>query len=327
MRRVQSNRQQAGGYTLIELLAVIAIIMLLIGLLLPAVQKFRAKGPQVQTKSEIGQIENAIESFKTTYDVKYLPSVWVLAYDYNPGAMPAPAANALRDARQYYSKVWPKGFVPGSPGFANVPANTNRIGMDGNQALVFFLGGISPPTGGPPNGFPASWQGNRTGFNNSPINPFNYNGTTTCNAVAGANSKGVFYDFNPKQMDASGHYHDPHWSPNDSNPAVAAGNIYYYFSAKEGNDYDYFGGYAPLFDVIFSTPGLIYASGGYGNVHPFRGTDNKYLNGGKYQIISAGADHVAGAAPFVWPSASNMQGQAGGDDQSNFTPGAVMSGR
>ena len=74
------------GFTLIEMLVVIAIITVLVALVVPAVMYFTRKGPQLLTTNEISQLDTAIQNFKTTYKVDYIPSRLFLAEnlgDYN----------------------------------------------------------------------------------------------------------------------------------------------------------------------------------------------------------------------------------------------------
>jgi prepilin-type N-terminal cleavage/methylation domain-containing protein len=346
MRRSEMNawpRAKRAGFTLIEILVVMAIIGLLIGLLLPAVAKIREAGPRLRCKAEIADMGNAIEAFKSTYEVKYIPSVFILAHDYNP--VPANGANwnaVLKDSRTYYSKVWPKAFVPNSPGITPTPTDPNGpyIVLDGNMCLVFFLGGV--PMGNnaisPPNGFPGTWQGDRTsagevkgriaGFNNSPTNPFNY--VATNNAAYAPTSadvaKGPFFDFKVERLDSLNHYHDVYWDGQDTTKS-----IYYYFSSKEGNDYDFFGNYRYFYPDPTNAP--IKVTGGYGDPNnpsgttymgPMIGVDGKYMNSGKYQIISAGRDtipgdgSIKGQAGTYWPGVYAKGKPGGGDDLSNF---------
>jgi prepilin-type N-terminal cleavage/methylation domain-containing protein len=112
------------GFTLVELLAVIAIIGLLMALLLPAVQKIRSRGDTVKASSQINQIATACTQFKADNGV-------------------FPPDNAA-DALGLIQKWYPRG------GFTSyTPAGVSTS----NQWLVHFLQG---PTG---TGWPIDAQG------------------------------------------------------------------------------------------------------------------------------------------------------------------------
>jgi prepilin-type N-terminal cleavage/methylation domain-containing protein len=218
--------RERAAFTLVELLIVMAIIVILIALLVPAVFRALKYAQQVNARTEISQLDAAFQSFQAKFGTVYIPSQiklckWSADYD-NTKQLDV-------DSLYYLTKMFPK-LTAGFGGNAGVaPANsgawatdkngapyTTSVGvnwtqdpswtgvatypttgtiprgpsvtLEGHQCLVFFLGGIQTKT--------TTASGTTlygcTGFSTNPLNPSDT--TATIDRIP------LFFEFNDKRL-------------------------------------------------------------------------------------------------------------------------------
>jgi prepilin-type N-terminal cleavage/methylation domain-containing protein len=352
-----SNHQQTSlrraGFTLVEILVVIAIIAILAALLIPAVMQFTNAGYVATCSNELSQMGTAIEAFKQTYKVKYIPSRLVLReyyFDYQIAANPTPGTKSIpleEDSVTFLKTIWPNILTPdpatGTTPWTNTNPTLGQTGIDwngngkfeigkakaivlyGDQVLVFLLGGIPMYN---PNG--------TQGFSTNARDPAFLQQTT--------GRKGPFFNFqsnrlvklatnpvmnNPQSQDLVLFSYLNNFSAPGQTPYALFSN---YGKTGGYQPYDDKGNLAPIGNFLPSYSDCPYVQTFNSNqpaplpYYEAVSPTIRYYNKDSYQIISAGADGVFGSGGLWLPAnAANNAGVFGRDDQTNFNGGGVMS--
>ena len=307
---LRRNGHGRAGFTLIEMLVVISIIIVIMSLLLPAVMKVSDAGDRAENRARLLAINTALNTVKGNSafgNATYIPAGRPI-FDAN-GRITGSAPFRLR-AEYPVSAV---GTEPNVSSFEaqyliarfNIPIDDNRgIGgpyngkpavglcgdgskinadLDANQTLTFFLGGIPEADGSGKATFP--------GFSTNPAAPFTKRGQIddprkTTGIDLGGGGKPKYALSSPGVGSPTG------GSVPFARLLDAYGTPYAYFCAFNGQTNKYFGFYhaADYATLIPSTPAgatiLAYRTGG-------NATD-PYENPNGYQLISAGKNRVFG---------------------------------
>jgi prepilin-type N-terminal cleavage/methylation domain-containing protein len=197
-----------GAFTLVELLVVIAIIAVLMSLTVAAAMRVLGAGPRTQTLAEINKLTESLKTAQRggfgSRTVDFFPSKLVLYEDvtqYTNGAAPpagCTAQDVQRSAKVLTQMFGSRVLIPGNQiPWSGAAVSGKVFVLEGNQALVFYLGGIPNPTA------------NQTlGFTNDPANPAN---------IGKGSPIGPFFQFEPSRLrrEANGFfsYLDPYGSP------------------------------------------------------------------------------------------------------------------
>lgn len=335
----QCGREQSrAGFTLVELLVVIAVIAILAAFILPALGAARRRAQVARVTSEITSFNAAIAEFKGENGINP-PSrlvLWEQAAGWNPNDPNYSMwQQDTRESRAILTRIWPQfdfGYTaPAVPGSAhpNVgeldidgdgairPSNNGPIVLTGSECLVFFLGGMCATendagdsivgsdgiTGTPAT--PAKWV--PLGFSNDSRFPFKRGGTR----------KGPYHTFLAERLvniNTSGA--DSRKMPEYLDPLPGQIAPYLYASAYEGRGYnlDTTAGMHRYTDINLGpanqidSPLFIYLQSDPDTPNPYTTpaanvdvTNDLPFNRESYQIISAGLDGKYGIGGIYDP--------------------------
>ena len=177
------NRGPRAGFTLIEILLVVAIIALLAAMLLPAIGKVREGARRSECATDMAQVANAVQAFKTKFNVNYIPAAFVVETNYQDASSNAASRLYLRSVFPYINDL--------NTGLVTAGGYTEGQVLDANQTLVLFL------TGGRATGY--------QGFSTNKQQPFTL--------AANSDPIGPFIDIKATKLDPEGRYIDPWGTP------------------------------------------------------------------------------------------------------------------
>jgi prepilin-type N-terminal cleavage/methylation domain-containing protein len=328
MTHRQRRRNARPAFTMIELLVVMTIIAILVALLSTAVMRSLAKGPELQTSSEIGELQAKLANVVSNpaNPLVYLPSRLHLSkknnYTSNPKSAvynPASPNFALdRDSMAFlqarfgkhtcFDFASPPGQIINWNGDPNDPNGNQELYLEGQQCLVFHLAGV--PT------YNAAGDIAMVGFSNDSQNPAKA-------ATAGEKRQGPYFEFQSNRLKlftsaafgstgAFPIYFDIYTRPGGNTRQPFA--FFASYSTEGGGLYDKYGGTSDCPSLLLSPPDPAGTP-----LLPYQPTGSAtFLNPSSFQIISAGRDGKFGAGGQVWGRTGTVNAN-GADDQSNFS--------
>ncbi|QDT95322.1 type II secretion system protein [Gimesia aquarii] len=278
----QRNRR---AFTLIELMVAIVIILILLGLLIPAIGAVRLRAQQAQVRTEITNLEAAITAFKADFGMD--PPSFINLYEDGSATWDQHSKSLIR-------KMWPQFQFGINRDINNDGDTSDTFELSAGECLVFFLGGVFDSTGKAPNG-----------FSKNPANPFSI-------ASGGTNRQGPYFEFDTSRFtdidsDNAAEYKDAF--PSQQLP-------YLYLSSYGGRGYRT--AELPSIPALGVNVTNVYHQGTPGD--PL-GPAYKPKS---FQIISPGADSQYGSGGNYDPDKNFPSGRTvEADNMTNFTNGSL----
>lgn len=183
------------AFTLIELMVAIVIILILLGLLIPAIGSVRLAAQKSRVRTEISNLEAAITAFKQDFGMD--PPSGILLYESGSASWDQRNKGIIR-------QMWPQFDFTADKDINGDGDVTDVIALNAGECLTFFLGGV--------------WERNAAGnyimfgFSKNPAKPFLNPGHTSTDpgynvALTATNSsrQGPYFEFdNSRFVDTDG---------------------------------------------------------------------------------------------------------------------------
>ena len=137
-----SNKRRSGGFTLIELMIVIAIIAILAAILVPNFIRARAQGQLTACKSNCKNLGTALEMYSTDWNGKYPAALSGLIPNYLKVIPECPSAGTDTYSTAGYATVDPNAIYINYYEYACVAANHQSLDIAGDYPTYDAVGGL-----------------------------------------------------------------------------------------------------------------------------------------------------------------------------------------
>lgn len=291
------------GFTLIEMLMVIAVLSILMALLVAAVVNARRPAVIAQVKTEMGQFSTAIQTFKTDFGM--IPPSQITLEE--TGGSWSAASQAV------IGSLWPQFDFSLDRDLNDDGDTTDTITLYGAECLVFFLCGVpvwNDVDGSTTRNAGDTWYPN--GFARNPADPFSRTGT---------NRQGPYYTNLKTDRLVASTTHPGFYGYSDPYPGTQV--VYLYASGNDGQGYneDSSGNGLDLGGAM----SYYYRQGSESATSP--PFSSPFWNSNSFQLICAGADRQFGTGgPYTKENAANQltgNRDAERDNITNFSDGVL----